>query len=87
MQDMRGKVRRSLRVLAIDAPAGAGTLAGGRLVSVASGKDAGAVTSAAYSQRAGAWLAMAKLQLDAIDAGLRYEGASGTHPARLAEPV
>ena len=87
MQDMRGKVRRSLRVLLIDAPAGASTLAGGRLVSIASGKDAGGVTSAAYSQRAGAWLAMAKLQLDAIDAGLRYEGASGTHPARLAEPV
>jgi len=84
MQDMRGKVKRSVRVLHVDAPAGA-ELTGGRIVSSATGKDAGTVTSAAYSARAGSWLAMGRVQLEAIDAGLRYEGAGGSHPARLAE--
>jgi folate-binding protein YgfZ len=83
MQDMRGKVKRSVRTLKVDAPPGAG-LAGGRIVSAA-GKEAGSVTSAAYSARAGTWLAMAKLQLDAVDAGLRYEGAAGSLPAQLSE--
>jgi hypothetical protein len=86
MQDMRGKVKRSERVLKVDAPPDA-ALSGGSIVSVATGKDAGAVTSVAYSVRAGCWLVMAKLQLDAIDAGLRYEGAAGSHPAQLAEPL
>lgn len=85
MQDMRGKVKRSVRALQIDAPPSAG-LAGGNIVSAATGKDAGAVTSVAYSARAASWLVMAKLQLDAIDGGLRYEGAAGSHPARVAEP-
>lgn len=84
MQDMRGKVKRSVRALKVDAPPEAG-LGGGSIVSVATSKDAGAVTSAGYSARAGAWLVMAKLQLDAIDTGLRYEGAAGSHPARPSE--
>jgi tRNA-modifying protein YgfZ len=86
MQDMRGKVKRSVRALKVDAPPDAG-LSGGSIVSVATGKDAGGVSSAAYSARAGSWLVMAKLQLDAIDTGLRYEGAAGSHPARPAEPL
>lgn len=86
MQDMRGKVRRSLRVLALDAPAGAAIEPGARLLD-ASGKEAGTVTSRAYSRSAGSWLVMAKLQLDAVGAGLRYEGAAGAHAARLAETV
>lgn len=84
MQDMRGKVKRSVRTLRVDAPTGS-DVGAGRVVSVATGKDAGQVTSAAHSARAGAWLAMAQLQLDAIDAGLRYEGPAGSFPARLAE--
>lgn len=86
MQDMRGKVKRALRVLAVAAPAGS-ALAGGRIVSVASGADAGGVSTAAYSPRAGAWLVMGKLQLDALSGELRYEGAAGAHPARVAEPL
>jgi hypothetical protein len=86
MQDMRGKVKRSVRVLRVDAPPGA-ELVGGRIVSSATGQDAGTVTSAARSARAGCWLVMAKLQLEALDAGLRYEGTAGTHPARLHEPI
>ena len=86
MQDMRGKVKRSVRVVRVDAPPGA-ELAGGRIVSIATGKDAGVVSSAAYSARAGSWLVMAKLQLEAVDAGLRYEGTAGNHPARVAEPL
>jgi len=85
MQDMRGKVKRAVRVLHVEAPPG--ELASGRIVSVATGKDAGVVTSAAYSARAGGWLVMAKLQLDAIDGGLRYEDAAGSAPARLADPI
>jgi folate-binding protein YgfZ len=91
MQDMRGKVKRSVRTLKVDAPPGAG-LGSGRIVSAATSQDAGGVTSAAYSSRAGSWLVMAKLQLDAIDAGLRYEGPAGTYqavtyPALLSEPL
>ena len=86
MQDMRGKVKRSVRVLRVDAPAAA-PLAGGRVVSVASGSEAGVVTSAAYSSRAGSWLVMAQLQLDAIDAGLRYEGDAGSFATRVADPL
>jgi folate-binding protein YgfZ len=86
MQDMRGKVKRSVRTLKVSAPPSAG-LVGGNIVSATTGKAAGAVTSAAYSARAGGWLMMAKLQLDALDAGLRYEGAAGSHPALLSEPV
>jgi folate-binding protein YgfZ len=86
MQDMRGKVKRSVRVLRVEAPPGT-ELAGGRIVSSVTGKDAGAVTSCARSARAGGWLVMAKLQLEAIDAGLNYEGAAGTYPARLQESL
>jgi hypothetical protein len=30
---------------------------------------------------------MAKLELDAIDAGLRYQSAAGSYPARPSEPL
>jgi tRNA-modifying protein YgfZ len=86
MQDMRGKVKRSVRALKVDAPPDAG-LSGGSIASVATGKDAGPVTSAAFSARAGSWLVMAKLELDAIDAGLRYQSAAGSYPARPSEPL
>ncbi|HTV17239.1 MAG TPA: folate-binding protein YgfZ [Polyangiaceae bacterium] len=86
MQDMRGKVKRSVRVLRVDAPAAA-PLAGGKIVSVANGKEAGEVTSTAFSARAGSWLVMAPLQLDAIEGGLRYEGEAGSHAARVSEAL
>src|SRR6187431_257720 len=73
MQDMRGKVRRSLRVLRVEAPPSA-RLAAGASIATASGDVAGSVTSFGRSERAGAWLVMAKLQLDALDGELWYQG-------------
>ena len=86
MQDMRGKVKRSLRVLRLDAPEDAAIARGARLVGAA-GNEVGSVTSRAYSPRAGGWLVMAKLQLDALPLGVRYEDSAGTFLAQLAEPV
>ena len=86
MQDMRGKVKRSLRVLRLEAPPSAAIARGASIIGSA-GSEIGKVTSRAFSQRAGGWLVMAKLQLDALALGARYEDATGTYPAQLAEPV
>jgi tRNA-modifying protein YgfZ len=85
MQDMRGKVKRSLRVLRVDAPADAPLEAGATLRAAA--EPRGSVTSCAYSARAEAWLVMAKLQLEALSGELWYEGSAGRFPARAAEPI
>lgn len=87
MQDMRGKVRRSLRVLRVAADAGATLDVGASIVRAAAEAPVGTVTSRAYSPRAGAWLVMAKVQLDALGGELWYEDARGRHPAQLAEPI
>jgi tRNA-modifying protein YgfZ len=87
MQDMRGKVKRSIRVLDIEAPRDANIAAGARVVAGASGKDLGLVTSMAYSERAGGWRVMAKLVLDGLGAGLRLDAADGSYMARLADPI
>jgi folate-binding protein YgfZ len=86
MQDMRGKVKRSLRVLRLEAPENAAIVRGARIVG-ASGSEVGTVTSRAYSPRAGGWLVMAKLQLDALPLGVRYEDSAGTFLAHPTEPV
>lgn len=86
MQDMRGKVKRSVRVLRLDAPPDAPLAVGATLV-----KDTrevvGSVTSLAHSARASAWLVMAKVQLEALDGPLWYEGEAGRFAARAAEPI
>jgi folate-binding protein YgfZ len=86
MQDMRGKVKRSLRVLRLDAPVEAPIASGARIVGAA-GNEVGTVTSRAYSSRAGGWLVMAKLQLDALAQGVRYEDSAGVYPGQLAELI
>jgi folate-binding protein YgfZ len=86
MQDMRGKVRRSVRVLHVDAPAGA-SLEPGAAIERPGGEAAGSVTSRAYSARAGGWLVMAKLQLEALQGELWYVGAAGRFPARSADLI
>lgn len=86
MQDMRGKVKRSVRVLRLDAPPNAHLEVGAALVK-ANGDIAGTVTSLAHSARAAAWLVMAKLQLEALDGELWYQGAAGRFAARAAEPI
>jgi folate-binding protein YgfZ len=84
MQDMRGKVKRSLRVLRVDAPADADLGQGGAIVD-ATGGELGPVTSRAFSERARAWLAMASVKLDALANELHLRDASGrlwpAHPA------
>jgi len=87
MQDMRGKVKRSLRVLRIDAPADAALETGATLTTGAGREPAGSVTSRAYSARAGAWLVMAKCQLDALTGELWYDGSAGRFPAHVSEPI
>jgi folate-binding protein YgfZ len=96
MQDMRGKVKRSLRTLEVQAPEDAALGAGARILS-ASGQDIGNVTSAAHSPLTGAWRVMARVKLDGLGGELRcapkppeaVEGgqAAISWPARLAEPV
>jgi folate-binding protein YgfZ len=66
MQDMRGKVKRSIRVLEVSAPAGTSWAANQSLVDAA-GQPAGDVTSRAFSQLAQRWLLMAQVRLDAGD--------------------
>ncbi len=85
MQDMRGKVKRSVRVFRVDAPREANLAAGGKIV--AGERELGVGTSAAYSQRAGAWLVMAGVQLDALGTDLRHVSPAGSHPASVAELV
>jgi glycine cleavage system aminomethyltransferase T len=87
MQDMRGKVKRSLRVLAVAAPRDAEVKAGAELLD-ATGQNVGTVTAVAFSEVAGSWLAMARLKLDSTSGELRYgTGESAVWAARLAEPV
>lgn len=94
MQDMRGKVKRSLRALAVLAPEDA-ALGAGAVLSNASGQDVGSVTSAAYSSLAGAWRVLGRVKLDGLSAELRCatkppaEGGdtATAWPAHLADPV
>jgi tRNA-modifying protein YgfZ len=64
MQDMRGKVKRSIRVLEVLAPPGTSWGPNQPLLD-ASGQPAGDVTSRAYSELAQRWLLMAQVRLDA----------------------
>jgi folate-binding protein YgfZ len=99
MQDMRGKVKRSVRLFHVAAPADAPLGAGAALLESAAAIDApgatpraiGELSSAAYSERAQGWVALARVDLAALGAaaaGLRCvaEGTPGW-PARSAEPV
>jgi folate-binding protein YgfZ len=86
MQDMRGKVKRSIRVLRVDAPSDARLEAGATLVK-GNGDVVGNITSVTLSARAAAWLVMAKLQLDALDGELWCQSPTGRFPARATDPV
>ncbi len=86
MQDMRGKVQRSSRVLSVTAPPEAALLVGATL-SNAAGEKVGAVTSRAYSQLAGSWLVMARLKLEALGGELRCGQGADAWPARPAELI
>jgi tRNA-modifying protein YgfZ len=67
MQDMRGKVKKSQRLFAIAAPAEAQLPLGAPLIGGA-GQSLGQLTSRAYSERAQAWLALARVDLDLLSA-------------------
>jgi folate-binding protein YgfZ len=84
MQDMRGKVKRSLRVLQVTAPADADLGSGASIVD-AGGGEVGTVTSRAFSERAQAWLVMARVKLDALANEVRLrDGVGAFWPARPA---
>jgi len=82
MQDMRGKVKKSQRLFAIAAPAEAQLPVGAALVGSA-GQPIGSLTSCAYSERAHAWLALARVDLDVLSAaaGELYCAPGGDVPA------
>jgi folate-binding protein YgfZ len=84
MQDMRGKVKRSVRVLRVAAPREAALAAGGRVVD-ASGQPLGNITSCAFSERAGEWLVMGQLELESLGGALLYKSGDDSWPARLGE--
>jgi folate-binding protein YgfZ len=63
MQDMRGKVKRSLRLLRIEAPRSAAVEPGLQLMDAAHA-SIGKLTSSAFSSHAGAWLALARVELE-----------------------
>lgn len=95
MQDMRGKVKRSTRLLRVEAPVQAALPAGSEVLDAAQ-QPLGSVTSSAYSPRTGSWLALARLDLDALarheaqgpGAALSCGPPGGAHfPALPSEPV
>jgi len=77
MQDMRGKVKRSLRLLRIDAPREAELPAGADVLDAAR-QPIGKLTSSAFSPRAGAWLALARVELEPL-----AQSGSSSEPAEL----
>jgi folate-binding protein YgfZ len=87
MQDMRGKVKRSVRVFDVAAPRAARIATGARVVGGDAGKELGVVTSLAYSDCADAWRVMAKVSLEGLGTALRLEATDGAYPARLADPI
>jgi folate-binding protein YgfZ len=90
MQDMRGKVKRSLRLLRIEAPLDASVEAGLELTDGAGG-SIGKLTSSAFSPLAGAWLALARVELEPLaqhENDLRCGPAHDPRwPARPSDPV
>jgi folate-binding protein YgfZ len=87
MQDMRGKVKRSARVLRVEAPADVSWDSMEPLLDAA-GQPAGTPTSRAYSELAGAWLVMAPLRLEAAEGSLTLSTGPGTRwQASIAQPV
>ncbi len=84
MQDMRGKVSRSVRRLLVHAPRGAALSAGTRVL--IDGEDVAPVTSIAYSASRDGWLVLAQLPLAKLEAGmLQLAGAEATYPAQLSD--
>lgn len=77
MQDMRGKVKRSARVLSVAAPADVRWASSEPLLDAA-GQPAGTPTSRAYSELAGTWLVMAPLRLEAAAGPLTLSTGAGT---------
>jgi len=84
MQDMRGKVKRSVRVLRVAAPREAALVAGGTVVDP-SGQALGNITSCAFSERAGEWLVMGQLKLESLGGALLYKSGDDSWSARLGE--
>lgn len=84
-QDMRGKVKRSSRVVTIEAPADA-TFEQPLAIVDAAGESVGKVTSAAYSDRAESWLMMARLKLDKTSSAMFAQTAEGVNfPVQLSD--
>lgn len=83
MQDMRGKVKRSTRLLRVDAPASTELPAGSEVLDGAQ-QPLGNITSSAYSPHANAWLALARLDLDAL---AKHEAAHGASAALSCGPA
>jgi folate-binding protein YgfZ len=77
MQDMRGKVKRSARVLSVSAPRDVAWQSPEPILDAA-GQPAGTPSSRAYSEIAGAWLVMAQLRLDAAEGALTLSTGPGT---------
>jgi folate-binding protein YgfZ len=76
MQDMRGKVKRSARVLRVSAPRDVRWETTEPILDAA-GQPAGTPTSRAYSELAQAWLVMAQLRLDAAEGPMTLSTGPG----------
>jgi folate-binding protein YgfZ len=90
MQDMRGKVKRSLRLLRIEAPPSAAVEPGLELMDAAR-SSIGKLTSSAFSPLAGGWLALARVELEPFsqhENDLRCGPANDPRwPARPTDPI
>jgi len=89
MQDLRGKVKRSLRLLRVEAPRDAELPAGTEVLNGAR-QSIGKLTSSAFSLRAGAWLALARVDLEPLaQAPELYCGQASDlrWPARVTDPI
>ncbi len=87
MQDMRGKVKRHCRVIAIDAPPQSELSEGSLEIRSGDQLVTQPVTTLAYSPDAGRWLAFAMIQTDREGSALRAHAGDRDYPASLAEVV
>jgi glycine cleavage system aminomethyltransferase T len=75
-------------VLGVTAPPTPPLAAGGSIVRTPGGEAVGSVTSSTYSERAGGWLVMAMVQLDALGTELRHaDTGGGSSPAAAVQPL
>lgn len=85
MQDMRGKVKRSLRILRFTAEGDQVPRVGQAVL--AAGSEAGVLTSVSQSRSSSEWLCMARILLTQLNESLTLDGSPGKVSVASTQPV